>query len=100
MARAVVMGRTDNVATVLADVALGQEVEVVDETGRSRGGVQAIDDIPFGHKIALRHVDEDRQVVKYGHTIGTATAVIRVGQHVDTHNLGSVRGRVERASQR
>jgi altronate hydrolase len=43
--------------------------------------------IPAGHKIALEELPEGRPVRKYGQIIGFATALIRPGEHVHTHNL-------------
>jgi altronate hydrolase len=45
------------------------------------------DDVPAGHKLALRAVARDQQVVKYGQPIGLATVDITPGGHVHSHNL-------------
>ena len=45
------------------------------------------EDIPMGHKIALRDIAEGEKVIKYGFPIGVATAPIALGEHVHTHNL-------------
>jgi altronate hydrolase len=44
-------------------------------------------DIPAGHKVALREVAEGEPVLKYGQIIGFAQGGIRPGDHVHTHNL-------------
>ena len=46
-------------------------------------------DIPIGHKFALRDIDIGEDVIKYGHSIGRATAKISKGEWVHTHNLHS-----------
>lgn len=46
-------------------------------------------DISFGHKIALTHILNDEQVIKYGLPIGRATVDILPGEHVHTQNLKS-----------
>lgn len=51
------------------------------------GSLQALDDIPAGHKIATRAVDVGAPVRKYGQVIGVATTAIVPGQHVHVHNL-------------
>ena len=52
------------------------------------GGVlTALDAIPVGHKIALRDMPKGESVLRYGQRIGNATATIRAGEHVHTHNL-------------
>ena len=43
--------------------------------------------IPSGHKIALRTVEANEPVRRYGQIIGMATARIEPGEHVHTHNL-------------
>jgi len=51
------------------------------------GALQAVDDVPAGHKIALRAVAAGAPVRKYGQVIGVATKAIVAGQHVHVHNL-------------
>ncbi len=46
-----------------------------------------IDDIPAGHKAAVRRVPAGSSVIKYGQTIGFACEDIEPGRHVHTHNL-------------
>lgn len=46
-------------------------------------------DVPAGHKIALVDIPKGTAVVKYGYPIGIATADIRAGEFVHTHNLAS-----------
>lgn len=50
-------------------------------------GVQANMDIPQGHKMALTALQANDQVVKYGFSIGHATASIAAGDWVHTHNM-------------
>jgi altronate hydrolase len=50
--------------------------------------IQAQQDIPAGHKVALRYVKEDEPVHKYGQIIGFATRAIEPGSHVHVQNLG------------
>lgn len=49
--------------------------------------VQALEDIPLGHKIALKQHAIGSSVIKYEHDIGKVVADIRRGQHVHVHNL-------------
>lgn len=53
------------------------------------GGVQVLEDIPQGHKLALKPMMENEQVVKYGFSIGHATAVIQPGAWVHSHNMAT-----------
>jgi len=45
------------------------------------------DDVPAGHKVAVRDIPEGSRVHKYGQVIGVATRPIVAGDHVHTHNL-------------
>ncbi len=40
-----------------------------------------------GHKYAVREIKAGENVIKYGQPIGHATADIKVGEHVHTHNV-------------
>ena len=83
--RALVLDERDNVATALVGLGRGERV--------SLGGqvVELGEDIPRGHKFAIRHIACGEEVVKYGQPIGRATADIAPGQHVHVHNVASQR---------
>ena len=80
----------DNVVTVLHDVDPGVAIDLGD--GALPDLVVARGEIPFGHKVAIRVIASGEHVVKYGASIGVATADIQPGDHVHLHNLRSVRG--------
>ena len=44
-------------------------------------------DIPFGHKFALKHIIKGDLVKKYGEIIGVATDNIESGDWIHTHNI-------------
>ncbi len=71
----------DDVLVAVRALAAGDAVVVEGER------VVLADDIPAGHKIALRPLAPGEPVVKYGFPIGTATAPIARGAWVHTHNL-------------
>jgi (2R)-sulfolactate sulfo-lyase subunit alpha len=48
-------------------------------------------DVPIGHKVALRDLAVGDSVIKYGQDIGKVVAPIRRGDHVHTHNLKTKR---------
>ena len=48
--------------------------------------IDAIDNIPLGHKIALHNLDEGAKVIKYGFPIGKTVAAIKKGEHLHVHN--------------
>ncbi|MEJ0014009.1 MAG: altronate dehydratase family protein [Bauldia sp.] len=51
-------------------------------------GVTAISRVPKGHKMATIAIRTGEPVKKFGQIIGFATADIRPGEHVHTHNCG------------
>lgn len=71
----------DSVAVAIQPVAKGETLSVGGVT------VTALEDIPAGHKIALKDIREGEPVIKYGYQIGTAKHEIRQGEHVHTDNL-------------
>lgn len=83
--------RDDDVAVVVQDVAKGTSVQAVTLEGETIATVEAVDDIPLGHKIAVRDVAAENDVIKYGRSIGRATQAIAAGAHVHTHNIKSKR---------
>lgn len=89
--QAIVMKPQDNVATVTEDIAAGCDIAI------NRDGtvisLHVIDNIPFGHKVAIRDIAKDDKIIKYGEVIGVATAPIAAGRHTHVHNLGGCRGR-------
>jgi altronate dehydratase len=88
-APALVITSRDNVATALEPLDAGR---VLDLDGRR---ITIAESTPRGHKIALRLIRAGEPVMKYGSTIGTATADIPPGAHVHTHNVASGRGRAD-----
>ena len=87
MNAALVISARDNVATALEPLEPGRTVAF------GNGSVVVTEAIPRGHKLALRDIRAGEAVVKYGSPIGTASADIRTGAHVHTHNVASARGR-------
>lgn len=83
----------DNVATVFeSGVTRGSRVEVTDPKGEKKI-IEALGDIPFGHKIAVSLIKSGETIKKYGEEIGKSLTEIHVGQHVHVHNIESIRGR-------
>jgi altronate dehydratase len=83
----------DTVAVALRDLSPGAPVRW--QGGRTHGDVALKEAIPLGHKISLRAIREGDPVLKYGATIGVASADIPAGAHVHVHNLASTRARRE-----
>ena len=90
MANVIRIHPNDSVVMALRDLPAGEALELDGEAGCL--GVVTTDPIPFGHKVAIASVADGEHVIKYGASIGIATADIQPGQHVHSHNLTSVRG--------
>lgn len=71
----------DMVAVALKNLKAG------DTVSWGAGEVTLKDDLPMGHKAALREIRKGETVIKYGYPIGEATEDIPAGAHVHTHNL-------------
>jgi altronate hydrolase len=67
----------DDVGIALRDLTKGETV----------AGVSVRQDVPKGHKIALRDIAAGADVRKYGWPIGRASRAIAAGEHVHTQNL-------------
>jgi hypothetical protein len=76
----------DNVATALDDLASGP-VQVL---GASAGlELAAVEEIQLGHKIALRRIEAEQPITKFGVPIGIAMTTIEPGAWVHLHNCRS-----------
>lgn len=77
----ILISAQDNVAVATQDLKAGEVCHVGDIS------VQLRQDIPFGHKVALKDVAAQENIIKYGMPIGHATQAISSGEHIHTHNL-------------
>jgi altronate dehydratase small subunit len=91
MQTVVVMKAGDNVATCLKDLAAGDTAQV--SIAGAEMSIVLKNDIPFGHKIALKDIDTGGNVLKYAEVIGVASCPIAAGEHVHIHNVESIRAR-------
>ena len=73
----------DNVAVATRNLERGAVVAVAGQELITQ------DPIPFAHKVAIRAIEQDGQVFKYGVPIGRAKVAIAPGQHVHVHNIKS-----------
>lgn len=76
MAQLLKIHPSDDVAVALSDLRAGALAD----------GVRILDDVPFGHKVALRDIPAGAEIIKYAAPIARATRDIRAGEHVHTHN--------------
>ncbi len=82
----------DTVAVVVVEgVKAGMELNgwIMDEDRMT--SVTALQDIPIGHKVALRDMAVGDTVVKYGIDMGKVVAPITAGQHAHVHNIKTKR---------
>ena len=77
-----IINEKDNVAVALTDIGSGETVVLPGE-----GEITALNDIPFSHKVALKDLARDSDIVKYGEIIGQAREDIKKGDWIHTHNL-------------
>ncbi len=94
MPRAIVLNRSDNVATLIDRAEAGERCAL---QGEAAGEVVLRQAVPFGHKVCVRDTPAGGDIVKYGHVIGKAAKDLAVGEHVHVHNVDSARGRGDRA---
>lgn len=78
----------DNVATALGDIPAGS-VSVTGDIGPQGKNIEALQEIPYGHKIALRDIKPGEFIIKYGVKIAVATQDIPKGAWVHLHNVRS-----------
>ena len=71
----------DLVAVALIPLKAGDTVDY------GAGAVTLLQDIPMGHKVALRAIEKGEPIIKYGFPIGEAREDIPEGAHIHTHNL-------------
>jgi (2R)-sulfolactate sulfo-lyase subunit alpha len=82
----------DNVGVIVVEgLKAGTEMlGVVTETDTTMS-LRAAQDIPIGHKVALKPLKAGDTIIKYGEDIGRMTADAGVGTHVHVQNLKTKR---------
>ncbi len=71
----------DNVGITFSDLESGAAVAAGPDT------IRVLNDIPKGHKVAVKIIKEGEAVLKYGAVIGYARKEIQIGEHVHVHNI-------------
>ena len=71
----------DNVAVALQNLSAGTVIHLADK------GIILKQDIPRGHKFAVKDIAAQENIIKYGYPIGHATCDIASGDYVHTHNV-------------
>ncbi len=95
MAHAILMHEPgDDVGVAVRDLKKGESVGAVTLEGRFVAEVKLVGAVPLGHKVAMRDLEKDKEVIEYGRTIGGATQAVKRGAHVHTHNLKTLRWKI------
>ncbi len=71
----------DNVAVAISDLKAGETITVDGAT------IRVNQDVPAGHKVALKDFAEGENVIKYGYPIGHAKEAIRQGDWINEHKI-------------
>ena len=82
----------DNVGVVVVEGLKGgtEMLGVITETDKTIT-LKAAQDIPIGHKVALKDMAVGDTVYKYGVDIGKVVAPIKAGEHAHVHNIKTKR---------
>ena len=84
--------REDNVGVVVVEgLTAGTDMLCVVTEDDSDFQLKAVEDVPIGHKIALKTLSTDDSAIKYGADIGRIIAPVEQGAHVHVHNLKTKR---------
>ncbi len=79
--------KTDTVGVATVDIKEGELAKGLYMDTQENIEMKALQDIPLGHKIALKGHKMENAVLKYGHDIGKVVNEIKKGEHVHIHNL-------------
>ena len=80
------INENDNVAVALRPIAKGEQLTV------GQYNVTTQEDIPQGHKFALKPIEQGSEVIKYGFRIGYTKEAVPAGGWVHVHNLKTALG--------
>jgi (2R)-sulfolactate sulfo-lyase subunit alpha len=81
----------DDVGVAVADLKKGSTASSVTLEGKAAGSVKLLNNVPLGHKVAMRELAKGHPVLKYGRPVGNTVQDIAKGAHVHVHNLKTSR---------
>jgi len=81
----------DTVGVAVVDIAAGTGLTGRDLSTNRPLTAKAAQDIPLGHKLALKDLAVGDTVIKYGCEIGKIVQPVKAGQLVHVHNLKTKR---------
>jgi SAF domain len=89
---AILLNDMDNVVTATRPIAAGKKLMI---GSSSRMIIQNSSEyIDTGHKISIAPIRKGERIIKFGEIIGEATEEIKPGEHVHSHNMKSLHGRL------
>ena len=74
---------SDSVAVAVEPLKQGERLTVATEE------IILLNDIPAGHKFAIKDIKINENIIKYAYPIGHAKCEIKKGEHIHTHNTKS-----------
>ena len=75
--------KSDSVAVAVESLKASETVTV------DAKEITLLNDIPAGHKFALKNIPQGENIIKYAYPIGHAKCDIKMGEHLHTHNTKS-----------
>ena len=81
----------DDVGVAVMNLKKGSNIGAVTLEGKAAGSVRLVDNVPLGHKVAMRPMPKDKAMVKYGRPVGKVIKDVARGAHVHTHNVKTLR---------
>ncbi|MBF6593712.1 MAG: UxaA family hydrolase [Thermaceae bacterium] len=89
--RALAHRTTDDVAVAVADLRAGEGLEIHTLDGGKPHQVKLLENVPLGHKVALKDMPEGHIVIEYGQQVGRMTKAVKKGSYVHVHNIRTLR---------
>lgn len=75
------INENDNVVVALKDLQMDEVIEVENKS------ITIKEDVKRGHKIAIKDIKDNENIIKYGFPIGHAISDIEKGKWIHTHNV-------------
>jgi altronate dehydratase len=83
----IVFNPEDNVGVLVSSG--GEPNQIVQISGPSAPFIKLKSSVPKGHKIAIREIKPNEEIIKFGQVIGISNKTILPGEHVHVHNISS-----------
>ena len=88
--KAMLLHSSDNSAVAVEDILKGNAVDIVSK-GIVTKTIVALADIPFGFKISVEDIEENKHIFKYGQVIGMASCGVATGERLHIENIKGLR---------